>query len=80
MKAQLTFDLNDPEDRMAHLRCVKSTDMAIVLWDIVFNMKKRTERTENLERVSVREILDVVFQEIDDQLSINGIVIDDLIQ
>jgi len=29
MKATLEFDLNDPDDRMAHFRCVKSLDMAI---------------------------------------------------
>ncbi len=31
MKATLEFNLNDPDDRREHLRCVKSTDMAIVL-------------------------------------------------
>jgi hypothetical protein len=34
MKATLSFDLNDPDDRMAHLRCVKATDMASALLDI----------------------------------------------
>jgi len=34
MKAKLEFDLNDQEDAMAHLRCVKSLDMAIALWKI----------------------------------------------
>ena len=33
MKAQLKFDLNDPDDINAHMRCVKAFDMAIVLWD-----------------------------------------------
>ena len=30
-KAILEFDLNDPDDQMAHLRAVKSLDMALVL-------------------------------------------------
>jgi len=33
MKATLEFDLSDPEDQMAHLRCVKAEDMALVLFD-----------------------------------------------
>ena len=41
MKAKLEFDLDDVDDRMAHLRCVKSTDMALVLWEMSLNMRKR---------------------------------------
>jgi hypothetical protein len=37
MKAKLTFDLDDLDDKMAHERCVKSTDMAFVLWEIMTN-------------------------------------------
>ena len=37
MKAQLTFDLEDFDDRMAHERCVKATDMALVLWELQHN-------------------------------------------
>ena len=37
MKAILEFNLDDPEDRMAHLRCIKSSEMASALFEIVFN-------------------------------------------
>jgi hypothetical protein len=37
MKARLDFDLDDYDDRMAHARCVKATDMAIVLWELTTN-------------------------------------------
>ena len=37
MKGTLEFDLNDFDDRMAHERCVKPTDMAFVLWEIMTN-------------------------------------------
>jgi len=37
MKAKLTFDLDDIDDKMAHERCVKSTDMAFILWEIMTN-------------------------------------------
>ena len=34
MKAILEFDLDEHDDRVAHLRAVKALDMALVLWDI----------------------------------------------
>ena len=37
MKAILEFDLNDPDDRMDHLRCIKSLDMACVLFELTYN-------------------------------------------
>ena len=41
MKAKLEFDLYDFDDRMAHLRCVKSTDMASILFEMTMNARKR---------------------------------------
>ena len=42
MKATLEFDLNDHDQRMEHMRCIKATDMALALWDIqVGNFRKR---------------------------------------
>ena len=32
MKAILEFNLDEPEDEKAHLRCVKALDMACLLW------------------------------------------------
>lgn len=43
MKAKLEFNLNDAEDRIAHLRAVKSLDMALALWEIQHNLKKKCE-------------------------------------
>jgi len=34
MESTLKFNLNDFDDRMAHLRCVKSMDMSLTLFDI----------------------------------------------
>ena len=39
-KGKLEFDLNDFDDRMSFERCVKSTDMVMVLWEILHNTKK----------------------------------------
>ena len=37
MKAKLEFDLDDFDDKMAHDRCVRATDMALVLWELSTN-------------------------------------------
>mgnify|MGYP000427177733 FL=1 len=36
----LKYDLNVFDDRIAHLRAVKSSDMAMALWEIIHNTKK----------------------------------------
>jgi hypothetical protein len=41
MKAKLEFDLDDFDDRMAHMRCVKATDMASILFEMSTNARKR---------------------------------------
>jgi hypothetical protein len=34
MKAILEFNMDEPEDREEHLRCAKSLDMALSIWDM----------------------------------------------
>ena len=40
MKAILEFNLDDPEDRMAHFRCIKASEMASALFEIVYNANR----------------------------------------
>ena len=46
--ATLTFDLSDSDERMEHLRCVKSTDMALVLWQLSSNGNCNRKRLNQL--------------------------------
>ena len=39
MKAILEFDLNDQDERMAHMAAVKASDMAQLLWHIRYNLR-----------------------------------------
>jgi hypothetical protein len=39
-KAKLEFDLTDFDDRMEFERATRSTDMAMVLWEMFYNTKK----------------------------------------
>jgi hypothetical protein len=41
MKAQLTFDLNDPDDKIEHLRCVQSYDLCTAVYDFIHNTRKK---------------------------------------
>ena len=41
MKAKLEFDLNDQDERMAHMAAVKAQDMAMLLFQLRFNLRKQ---------------------------------------
>ena len=82
MKATLSYNLNDPDDRMAHLRAVKSMDMASALFDITRNLRKKIQnRYEDIDNTNndVFDGIDAVFDEIYNILEDNNIDIDELI-
>ena len=82
MKAKLEFDLDNPDDRMEHMRCVKSTDMAIVLFEITHNLKRQLEHRFESQPQPRDEFdgLDETFSEIHKLLEDNNINIDELIR
>lgn len=67
MKAVLEYDLNNPDDRKAHMRAVKSDDMYFVLFQITSNLRRRLERKFESQGYVDEEIdeLEEVFIEID---------------
>jgi hypothetical protein len=81
MKATLSYNLNDPDDRMAHLRAVKSLDMASALFDITRNLKKQVERKyeDDTTEYDSFDVIQDVFDRIYEVLSDNNIDIDELI-
>lgn len=75
MKAILEFDLDNPEDLKAYNRTNKATDMAIVLFELIYNTNKNILNKETpLERH-----LECVFEEINRLCEEYNIVIDELI-
>lgn len=78
MRAGLHFNLDDKADRMAHLRATKSLELALTLWEIFHNTRRKMERREDIK--DPQEMLDAVFEEINDIMNANGILIDDLIE
>ena len=81
MKAKLQYDLNDPDDRMAHLRAVKSLDMASALFEITRNLRKNVIRKfeDDDREYDVFDGIQEVFDRIYEILGDNNIDIDELI-
>jgi hypothetical protein len=79
-KAILKYDLSDPDDRIEHLRALKSTDMALVIWDFVYNTRKRIEYDIDKNDLGGYAVLDRIIIEISERLDEHGIVIDDLVK
>lgn len=84
-KAILEFDLNDYDDKMAHKRAVKSTDLALALWEIEMNLRKRLERELEAkefknEDVEVYDVIDMCMENIINTIRNHNIDIEDLIE
>jgi hypothetical protein len=85
MKGILEFDLNDPDDIAAHLRAVKSLNMALALWDIVYNAKKGLERQienalEEDKNFTPYDSLDIIYDRIWEILGEYDVNIDRLVK
>ena len=78
-EAILKYDLNDTDDAMAHMRAVKSLDMALALWDITHNTKKGLEWSMGGKELDKYEVLDIVYEKIYEILEEHNIKMDDLI-
>jgi hypothetical protein len=77
-KAILEFDLNETDDIKAHLRSVKSLDMAIALWEITHNTKKGLEWSMEGKEMDKYDALELVFDKIHEIISEHNISLDEL--
>jgi hypothetical protein len=78
-EAILKYDLNDSDDCMAHMRAVKSLDMAFVLWELINNSKRSLERAMHEKEMNKYEALDMVYERIYELMDEHNIKLDDLI-
>lgn len=69
MKAKLEFDLDNPDDRIQHLRCISSLDMACVLFEIRHNVRKKMTNHDTLKEYveGVEDTLDFINELIHNQ-------------
>lgn len=81
MKAILEFDLTNPDDVKAHLRAVKSLSLAIAIWEIDYNFKKKLERQIELwgDKCTPEMIINTFFNEFYSLMEENNIKIDELV-
>jgi hypothetical protein len=79
-KAKLIYDLNEPDDVMAHKRAVKSLDLALALWTIIHNTKKGLEWSMEGKEMDKYDALEMVFEKIHEIISEHNIDLDDLIE
>ena len=79
MKATLKFNLEFPDEQKAHLRCVKATDMAIVLFDLLCNARKTISHKHQDASDDFMEGVEVVIDHIRELCETQNINIDELI-
>jgi len=62
MKAVLEFDLNKRKDDMAHKRCIKALDMALVIFDFLNSRKTIENLIETNKIEDPYEVLSKVYE------------------
>lgn len=79
MKAQLHFELENLDDEMEIKRCLKSTEMALFIWELVYNSKKTLEWAMESDSINRYDALDMVYKRISELLEEHDINVDKLI-
>jgi hypothetical protein len=79
MKAQLTFDLEDPDDKIEHLRCVQSSDLCTAVYDFIHNTRKRLTEKALEKGIDVDDAIFMVYEEFAEILSEHNISMNKLI-
>jgi hypothetical protein len=79
MKALFKFDLADPDDNEEFLRLVKATNMASVIWELVYNSRKTIEHIiAEKKDVSPYDAVDMFYDRLHELLKENDINIDQI--
>ena len=80
MKAILEFDLDNPDDKMSHLRCIKATEMMITLWEIDQHLRSLTKYAPDTTSEETYDELVGVRKRLHEIMDDNGITFDGLIE
>ena len=78
-KGILEFDLNEQNDVMAHKRCVKSTELALALWDMDGYLRAETKYAPDSMSSEVYDALKDVRNKLHEIMSEHSIDLDELI-
>ncbi len=72
MRATLEFDLDEPTDRQAHMRCTKALDMACALFTMGEWLRNRT-------KLSGDESTNLIYEKFISELEDKGINLEDML-
>lgn len=81
MKGILKFNLSDKDEREAHLRAVRSTDLASALFEISCNLRRNVNnpiKDEHFHAVT-EQVIDSVFEKIESTLNDHNLNMNELI-
>jgi len=78
-KANLTFDLNDSDDRIEFERMMKARDMAMVLWELDMNGYRKFTKYNDRQEGAYQEGIEEVFEYFRALLTHHEIYIEQLI-
>jgi len=86
-KASLEYNLDEHSENIAFERAVKSTDMALALWEIQINGRRKFIRKlefscdiESKQSDGYESAVNDIFDWINEELFNRGIIIDNLIE
>jgi len=78
-KANLTFDLDDSDDRIEFERMMKARDMAMALWELDMNGYRKFTKYNDRQEGAYQEGIEEVFEYIRALLTHHDIDIEQLI-
>jgi len=79
MKAQLTFDLDDYDDGIAHLRCIQSSDICMVLWNFMNNTREEVTEKALKDELDIDDAVNSAYHKLWEMLDEKSINIDKLV-
>ena len=79
MEAILKFNLDDPDDRTAHLRAIKSLDLSLALLDIKIELRSNVKHFPDSEPEEAYKAYSKIQDEVHRILSSHSIDLDDLL-
>ncbi len=80
MKGILEFDLDEPFDRVAHMRAVKAVDMASALWDMDQYLRSQTKYAPDSMPSEVYGALQETRDKLHEIMSDHSIDLDELLK
>jgi len=78
-KANLTFDLDDRDDRIEFERMMKARDMAMMLWELDMNGYRKFTKYNERQEAAYQEGIEEVFEYIRGLLKEHQIDVEQLI-